>query len=369
MFFISIMPKIINIVGARPNFMKIAPLMKLYRNAGMKDVLLLHTGQHYDKSMSSLFFDELEIPEPDINLGVGSDTQAKQVAKIMERFEDVCFEHKPDAILVVGDVNSTMACSIVAAKLDIKIIHLEAGLRSFDRRMPEEINRLVTDTLADLLLTPSIDADDNLIKEGCSPSKIFRVGNIMIDTLFMFLPKARKSGIINQLGLNAHDFALVTLHRPSNVDVPEMIAEIINALNTISESIKVVFSMHPRTKTNLTKFGVSLSQLNKNFIITEPLGYLDFQQLMSNSKFVITDSGGVQEETTALKIPCITMRENTERPITISLGTNVIVGTDIDKLLYFSNQAISGNWKDTIIPEMWDGKTAERVIEVLQKYL
>lgn len=363
------MPKIINIVGARPNFMKIAPLMNAYRNAGMKDMMLLHTGQHYDKSMSSLFFEELGISEPDINLEVGSDTQSKQVAKIMERFEDVCFEHKPDAILVVGDVNSTMACSIVAAKLGIKIIHLEAGLRSFDRSMPEEINRLVTDTLADFLLTPSADADENLIREGCSQSKIFRVGNIMIDTLFMFLPKAQKSDILNKIGINSHDFALVTLHRPSNVDIPAIITEIINTLNNISESIKVVFPMHPRTKLNLNKFGISLSKLNKNFIITAPMGYLDFQQLMSNSKFVITDSGGVQEETTALKIPCITIRENTERPITVSLGSNVIVGTDIDKLLHFSEQAISGNWKHAEIPEMWDGKTAERVIEVLQKHL
>ncbi|PKL86674.1 MAG: UDP-N-acetylglucosamine 2-epimerase (non-hydrolyzing) [Ignavibacteriae bacterium HGW-Ignavibacteriae-1] len=363
------MSKIINIVGARPNFMKIAPLMKAYSGSTSLEPILLHTGQHYDAKMSSLFFDELGIPKPDINLEVGSDTQAKQVAKIMERFEDVCFSVKPDAILVVGDVNSTMACSIVAAKLGIKIVHLEAGLRSFDRTMPEEINRLVTDALADLLLTPSLDADQNLSNEGVSNSKVFRVGNIMIDTLFMFLPKAELSPILDDLKLRTGEFSLVTLHRPSNVDEKEGIQSIMNTLNEISKDIDIIFPMHPRTKENLRKFGINLSALNPRLQICEPLGYLDFQKLMSNSKFVITDSGGVQEETTALKIPCITLRENTERPITILEGSNVIAGKDMQKLLVYANQAIAGNWKQSRIPEMWDGKTAKRVIEVLEKNL
>lgn len=361
--------KVINIVGARPNFMKIAPLMKAYSDSNAIQSILLHTGQHYDTKMSSLFFDELGIPKPNINLEVGSDTQAKQVAKIMERFEDVCFSEKPDAILVVGDVNSTMACSIVAAKLGIKIIHLEAGLRSFDRTMPEEINRIVTDALADLLLTPSADADKNLSNEGVSDSKIFRVGNIMIDTLFMFLPKAELSKVLDNMKLKRKEFALVTLHRPSNVDVKEGMENIMNTLDIISNDIDIVFPMHPRTKENLSKFGVSLQELNKKLKICEPLGYLDFQKLMSNAQFVITDSGGVQEETTALQIPCITLRENTERPITVEEGSNVIAGKDMDKVLEYSHQAIVGKWKNGKIPALWDGKTAKRVIDVLENYL
>jgi len=331
--------------------------------------ILVHTGQHYDEKMSSLFFDELEIPKPEINLEVGSDSQAKQVAKIMERFDDVCAEYKPNAILVVGDVNSTMACSLVAAKLGIKIIHMEAGLRSYDRNMPEEINRLVTDSIADLLLTPSEDGSINLRKEGIAEEKIILVGNIMIDTLFHFLPKADKSNILEKMNLVPKEYVAVTLHRPSNVDNEENLKKIITTLNKIQEKIKIVFPIHPRTIKNISLFGLDeIIENSPNLILTDPLGYLEFQKLMSNSKFVITDSGGVQEETTALKIPCITVRENTERPVTIWEGSNELVGLDMEKLLFLADKAINNTWKESVIPNLWDGKTANRVVESIENY-
>jgi UDP-N-acetylglucosamine 2-epimerase (non-hydrolysing) len=361
--------KIINIVGARPNFMKIAPLMAAMQNSNLIEPMLVHTGQHYDEKMSKLFFEELEIPRPEINLEVGSDSQAKQVAKIMDKFDDVCNQYKPDAILVVGDVNSTMACSLVAAKLGIKIIHMEAGLRSFDRRMPEEINRLVTDSIADLLLTPSSDGTDNLLKEGIHPDKIQMVGNIMIDTLYHFLPKAEKSNILERLAVNPKEYATVTLHRPSNVDEKENLERILNTLHQIQKQIAIVFPIHPRTFKNISNFDLDkIIENSPNLILTEPLGYLDFQKLTSNSKLVITDSGGVQEETTALKIPCITVRENTERPVTIWEGTNELVGFDMDKLLHFAHNAVNGIWKNSVIPQFWDGKTAERVVDSIENY-
>ncbi len=361
--------KIINVVGARPNFMKIAPVMSAMEKSTRIEPLLLHTGQHYDAKMSSLFFDELNIRKPDIYLGVGSDTHAKQVAKIMDKFDDIAAEYKPDAILVVGDVNSTMACSIVAAKLGIKIIHLEAGLRSYDRTMPEEINRIVTDSLADLLLTPSEDGTTNLLKEGINPSKIHLVGNIMIDTLFHFLPLCEKSNIMNTLNLSKDDFALVTLHRPSNVDEKESLEAILNTLNIIQQKIKIVFPVHPRTTHKIKDFGLeTLVSSMQNLTITEPIGYLDFQKLMSNSKFVITDSGGIQEETTALKIPCITVRENTERPITIWEGSNELAGTDMKKVLQLSEKALNNQWKSSTIPALWDGKTSSRVVNAIEDY-
>ncbi len=361
--------KIINVVGARPNFMKIAPVMTAMEKSNKIEPLLLHTGQHYDEKMSSLFFEELNIRKPDIYLGVGSDTHAKQVAKIMEKFDDVAAEVKPDAILVVGDVNSTMACSIVAAKLGIKIIHLEAGLRSYDRTMPEEINRIVTDSLADLLLTPSEDGTANLLKEGVDKSKIHLVGNIMIDTLFHFLPLAEKSKIMAEHNLKKDEYALVTLHRPSNVDEKESLSAILNTLKIIQQNLKIVFPVHPRTTHKIRDFGLeNLVSSMPNLIITEPIGYLDFQKLMSNSKFVITDSGGIQEETTALKIPCITVRENTERPVTIWEGSNELAGTDMKKVLELSQKAINNNWKESKIPNLWDGKTSSRVVSAIENY-
>jgi UDP-N-acetylglucosamine 2-epimerase (non-hydrolysing) len=361
--------KIINVVGARPNFMKIAPLMKEYSKYDSFKPIIVHTGQHYDANMSDLFFNQLQIPKPNISLGVGSDSHSKQTAKIMEKFEDVCLDVQPDAVLVVGDVNSTMACSLVASKMGIKIIHLEAGLRSYDRTMPEEINRLVTDALADVLLTPSKDADDNLIKEGIPKSKIFFVGNIMIDTLFQFLPLAEKSQILDDLKIKKNDFILVTLHRPSNVDQQENLTKIINAFEQIQKEIKIIFPIHPRTRNKLNEFGLNENVKSlKNLILTDPIGYLDFQKLMINAKLVITDSGGIQEETTALKIPCITVRENTERPITVIEGSNEIVGLDMDKLLNFTNKALNNQWKDSKIPVFWDGKTGQRVLKVLYNY-
>lgn len=360
--------KLINIVGARPNFMKIAPLMRELENNKNIDTILLHTGQHYDEKMSNLFFVELGIPKPNINLEVGSDTQARQVARIMEKFDDVTDNLKPDAILVAGDVNSTMACSLVAAKKGIKIIHLEAGLRSFDRTMPEEINRLVTDVLADMLLAPSDDAVENLKKEGVEDSKIHIVGNIMIDTLFHFMPKIEKSKIDNQYNLEKKNYGLITLHRPSNVDISDILEKIVIALIEISQKIKLIFPIHPRTLKNLKNFDLfKLIEKNKNIILTEPLGYLDFQKLMVNSKFVITDSGGVQEETTALQIPCITLRENTERPITVSEGTNIIIGRNTEQLFMLANNAIDNNWKESKIPFLWDGNTAKRVVDIIEK--
>jgi len=359
--------KLINIVGARPNFIKIAPLMfELKNHINKIDYKLIHTGQHYDIKMSQLFFDELKIPKPDINLEVGSDTQAKQVAKIMEKFDDVTEELKPDVILVAGDVNSTLACSLVAAKKQIKIIHLEAGLRSYDRSMPEEINRIVTDTLADLLLAPSIDAVENLLKEGINKDKIKLVGNIMIDSLFMFKSFYDKSDVLQKFNLLPQRFGLITLHRPSNVDDKLQLKRILESLDTLSKNIKIIFPVHPRTMKNIENFNLKdYLKDNNNLIITDPLGYIDFQALMINSKFVITDSGGVQEETTALKIPCITLRKNTERPITITEGTNVIVGDDLELMYKLANDAINNKWKNSKVPVFWDGNTSKRVINAI----
>lgn len=362
--------KIISIVGARPNFMKIAPLLQEFKKYSNINSIFIHTGQHYDKKMSDLFFNELQIPEPDIFFGVGSDTHAKQVAKIMMKFDDICISEKPDAILVVGDVNSTMACTLVASKLEIKIIHLEAGLRSYDRSMPEEINRIITDSLADYLLTPSLDANENLLKEGIPKNKIFFVGNIMIDTLLKYLPITDKSQILQKHNLFPKEYVLITLHRPSNVDNKNNFIKILEALNILQKQIKIIFPVHPRTYKNITNFQLdNVVKKMPNLLLTEPLGYLDFQKLMSNSKLVITDSGGIQEETTVLKIPNITVRENTERPITITKGTNELIGLDTEKLVEFSNKAINGNWKKGKIPKFWDGKTSQRIINIINSNL
>ena len=348
--------------------MKIGPVMAEMQKHSWIQTVLLHTGQHYDQKMSTLFFDELKIPKPDISLGVGSDTHAKQVARIMEKFDEICISEKPDAILVVGDVNSTMACSLVASKLNIKIIHLEAGLRSFDRRMPEEINRLVTDVLADLLLTSSVDGDKNLLREGIDPDKIRFVGNIMIDTLFHFLPVVSSSAILSKLNVEPGKYILLTLHRPSNVDSKENLEKILKTLNVIQKDSRIVFPIHPRTLKNCLEIGLKpLMDGMKNLILTEPLGYIDFQKLMTNSKLVITDSGGIQEETTALKIPCITIRENTERPVTVSEGSNELIGLNMELLLHFTRMALQDQWKESSIPALWDGKTSERVIQAIQE--
>ena len=366
--------KILNVVGARPNFMKIAPLTEEMKRFKSIEPVLVHTGQHYDQDMSDVFLRDLNLPVPDIYLRVGSETHAKQTAKIMVEFEEVLIKEKPDLVVVVGDVNSTLACSLVAAKMMIPVAHVEAGLRSFDRTMPEEINRVVTDSLSDYLFTTCMDANKNLIREGIPKNKIFFAGNLMIDTLLKYKNRVDLS-ILKKLGLKKGTYALLTLHRPSNVDKKEIFIDIVNALEEIGECIPVVFPIHPRTRKNIGLFGLSRyfvdcsnnnQSISRNGIfLLPPLGYLDFLSFMKNSKFVMTDSGGLQEETTVLGIPCLTLRENTERPITVSEGTNVIVGKDKRKIIKEAFNILSGRKKKGKIPKYWDGKTAKRIVKKL----
>lgn len=363
--------KILLVCGARPNFMKIAPLMfaieKHNRDKQRKvtiQPLLIHTGQHYDVQMSESFFRDLNIPKPDFNLEVGSGSHAVQTAEIMIRFEKVCLQEKPNWVVVVGDVNSTMACTIVASKLGIKVAHVEAGLRSFDRQMPEEINRLVTDALADLLLTPSKDADKNLLKEGVPKDKIKFVGNIMIDTLMTNVAKARQLKPYDRYGLQQNRYVFVTLHRPSNVDHDKSLAAIMKHFISLSKKLPVIFPMHPRTRKNLIAFGLHDKILKaKNLIICDPIGYHETIGLVDKSAFVLTDSGGLQEETTVLGIPCLTLRPNTERPVTITQGTNKL--TTLKALNEDLTTLLAGKHKKGRIPDLWDGKTAERIIKFL----
>lgn len=363
--------KMIGVVGARPNFMKMAALLNAVdtHNRQKKEPkissLLVHTGQHYDEKMSDIFFRMLQIPSPDINLEVGSGSHAVQTAEIMKKFEPVLLEHRPDLVIVVGDVNSTIACALVAAKLGIKIAHVEAGLRSFDRTMPEEINRVLTDAISDLLLTSERGAEENLLKEGIAKEKIYFVGNTMIDTLLKHKRNADESKILSQLGCVEKEYAVLTLHRPSNVDDPALLKEIFGALNEITKKIKVVFPIHPRTKKEIEKNGIALSE---KIVLCEPLGYLDFLKLVSSARFVLTDSGGIQEETTVLGVPCLTIRENTERPSTLTDGTNTLVGTDREKIVKESFAILNGATRAHRLPELWDGKAGERVIDVLTQY-
>ncbi|HWP45748.1 MAG TPA: UDP-N-acetylglucosamine 2-epimerase (non-hydrolyzing) [Candidatus Limnocylindrales bacterium] len=381
--------KIINVVGARPNFMKMAPILKVMSSYPRLNPILVHTGQHYDVTMSRAFFEDLELPEPDIYLGVGSGSHAAQTARIMVEFEKVLEQEKPNLIVVVGDVNSTLACSVVAAKLLVPIAHVEAGLRSFDRTMPEEINRVVTDALSEYLFTTSEDANLNLKREGIPEEKIFFVGNVMIDSLLQHLEKAKRTHILKKLGLiqknlktapmveNLLDYAVLTLHRPSNVDDPEVFLRIIQALTGVSQHLPIIFPVHPRTRKQIAAFGyqsffkdleTTSVESTKGFIgMIEPLGYLDFLGLMSRAKFILTDSGGLQEETTALGIPCLTLRENTERPVTITEGTNTLVGTDPEKIIFESQKILRGEGKAGRIPKLWDGKTAERIVKILSE--
>lgn len=365
------MKRVLNIVGARPNFMKIAPIHREMQKADNHiEPILIHTGQHYDERMSKLFFDDLGMPKPDEFLGVGSGSHAEQTAKVMVEFEKVCLKYKPDLVQVVGDVNSTMACSITAKKLWIPVAHVEAGLRSFDRQMPEEINRLATDAISDFLFVSEINGEINLKNEGVDPEKMHYVGNVMIDSLINFLDKAESSDILRKNNLNGNDFVLVTMHRPSNVDEKTNLTKIMQAFEEISRDIKIVFPIHPRAEKNLENFGLmQKAKSMKNLKLLPPLGYLDFIQLEKNARFVITDSGGLQEETTYLGIPCLTVRENTERPITVQIGTNEIVGTDMDKLIRYSKQIISDDWKKGEIPKYWDGRTAERIVNILDMKL
>ena len=357
---------VILVVGARPNFMKIAPIHAELARRGIAQILL-HTGQHYDENMSKVFFDDLGMPQPDIYLGIGSGSHAVQTAKVMVEFEKVCNEHKPSMVVVVGDVNSTVACSMVCAKEWIPCAHVEAGLRSFDREMPEEINRLVTDAIADLLLTPSPDGDENLRKEGVAEERIKRVGNIMIDSLFNNLERSKSSTIHADLGLEKGTYGVLTLHRPSNVDEKDAFMRILTALEQIGERIPLVFPLHPRTRIRAEEFGLT-ERLESipNIVLTGPAGYLDFVALMAESKLVLTDSGGLQEETTALGIPCLTLRENTERPITVTEGTNTIVGNTTDVILDAANDILDNGGKAGRIPDLWDGHTAERIADIIE---
>ena len=368
------MKKIILVVGARPNFMKIAPLMHALKGNSLYEVVLVHTGQHYDNQMSGQFFEELNIPLPNINLEVGSASHAQQTALIMMGFEKVCLDEKPDFVLVVGDVNSTAACTLVAAKLNIKTIHYEAGLRSGDRSMPEEINRLVTDSISDYFFTTSVDADENLFKEGVSPDKVFMVGNLMIDTLEANLSKSanslqvfsllNKSGNIDIKNLLTTGYSVMTFHRPSNVDEKNDLERLINIWGSISNKIPLVFPIHPRTYKNIEQFGLS-ETLNAfpNLYLIEPLGYLAFINLVRQAKFALTDSGGIQEETTHLNIPCLTVRPNTERPVTVWEGSNKLI--KIGEIVAEVETIIAGNGKKGNNPKYWDGKAAIRIIEIL----
>ncbi len=354
--------KILNIVGARPNFMKMAPLIAAFQRRVIPQTLV-HTGQHYDEAMSASFFRELGMPAPDINLEIGSGTHAAQTARVMLAFEPVVVEQKPDWVVVVGDVNSTLACALVARKLGVKVAHVEAGLRSFDRDMPEEINRILTDQLADLLLTPSADGDANLLREGLAPERIVRVGNVMIDTLLQQVERAQTSPILRTLELTPQSFGVVTLHRPSNVDAPETLRGILTALGEIAAELPLIFPAHPRTQARLREFNLAVP---KGMRVLDPLGYLDFLRLWGNAKLVLTDSGGLQEETTALGIPCLTLRENTERPITIEQGTNRLVGCDPAQIKQTAFAVLRGELKLAgRVPELWDGRTAERIVDAL----
>lgn len=361
--------KIIHVVGARPNYMKIAPVMKGLARAGFADQVLVHTGQHYDHAMSDVFFADLGMPVPDAHLGVGSGSHAEQTAKVMVGFEKICQDHRPELVVVAGDVNSTMACAIDAAKLQIPCAHIEAGLRSFDLRMPEEINRIVTDRLCELLLTPSADGDDNLRREGTPEERIHRVGNVMIDTLLEHLPRARATSILSRLELNAGTYAVLTLHRPSNVDDQEALTGIVMAIEVLQRDLPIVFPIHPRTRKRLTEFGLDGRVAGMSGLkLCEPLGYLEFVGLISQARVVLTDSGGLQEETTALGIPCFTMRENTERPITVTQGTNTMVGSDPAVVIASVRDTLEGRGKAGRIPALWDGKASERIAEVLQRW-
>ncbi len=340
--------KILNIVGARPNFMKIAPLMAEYGKRSGIEPILVHTGQHYDEKMSGLFFRDLGIPRPDVNLEVGSGSHAVQTAEIMKAFEPVVLEHRPDVVLVVGDVNSTIACGLVAVKLGVKLVHVEAGLRSFDRTMPEEINRILTDSISDLLFCTERTGVDNLLAEGVASDKVHMVGHVMIDTLLHHLEKARQSTIMEDLRrqgcLNGGPFAVLTLHRPSNVDDPVIFSRILDALAVIQRDMPILFPVHPRTRKNIASLGFQsrLEELPCLHLL-DPLGYLDFLKLQASARVVLTDSGGIQEETTVLKVPCLTLRENTERPITATIGSNQVVGTNTERIIAAYRNVVTGN--------------------------
>ena len=362
------MIRVLHVVGARPNFVKAAPVMAALAARGGVAQALVHTGQHYDIGMSEVFFRELGLPEPDTNLDVGSGSHAQQTGRIMLRLEEVLLARRPGLVLAYGDVNSTLAAVLVCAKLLIPFGHVEAGLRSFDRTMPEEINRVLTDQIADLLYTPSPDGDENLLREGIAQERIHRVGNVMIDTLLRLLPEAERSTILSDLGLTRQQYAVLTLHRPGNVDDDQKLERLLGGLLRLSRRLAVVFPAHPRTMRRIRELGLELHRYDK-FVLVEPLGYVDFLRLMSQARLVVTDSGGIQEETTCLGIPCLTLRANTERPITVEMGTNTLIGSDLGLLARKVDLVLEGDtsWDKrptTGIP-LWDGRAAERITDVL----
>ena len=355
-----------HIVGARPNFMKAAPVFAAIGARGI-DQRLVHTGQHYDRNMSAVFFDELGIPEPDANLGVGSGSHAQQTAETMVQLEGEFEANRPDLVLVYGDINSTVAATLVAAKMGIPIGHVEAGLRSRDRRMPEEVNRLITDQLAVLLLTPSVDGNENLVREGVDPERIHLVGNVMIDTLVRLRPRAdaRWEGLAETHALTDGGYTLVTLHRPSTVDDPDVLARVLATLGRLAEQKPMVFPVHPRTRQRIAGAGITVPE---GLTLIDPVGYLDFLALQSRAALVITDSGGVQEETTFLGVPCLTVRENTERPVTVTVGTNELVGFDMDRLERLAARVLDGEPVRGETPILWDGRAGERIADVVETW-
>ena len=358
--------EILCIAGARPNFMKIAPIMDAFHAHPEIEPLLVHTGQHYDEKMSDLFFRELGIPEPDMNLGVGSASHAVQTAEIMKAFEPICLERMPDYVLVVGDVNSTIACGLVAVKLGIRLAHVEAGLRSGDRGMPEEINRLLTDAISDLLFCTEPAGVENLRREGVSESRVHLVGNVMIDTLLKNRDKAEKSKVLDEMQLDPGCYATMTLHRPSNVDDSVVFLGILDAIDVIQRDLPIVFPIHPRTRKNIALLGLQDRVASmSNLRLIDPIGYLDFLKLNANARLILTDSGGLQEEATILRVPCITIRENTERPVTCEVGSNQLVGTSSAAILAAYERVKSGQHTQLGIPELWDGHAATRIARIL----
>jgi len=359
--------KIDLIVGARPNFMKIAPIHRalLKSNKDFK-IRLIHTGQHYDHNMSKIFFKELELPEPSFYLNVGSGTHGAQTASIMIKYEELLLKEGSDIVVVVGDVNSTLACALVAVKQGIPIAHIEAGLRSFDMEMPEEINRILTDRISDLLFTSCADAGVNLSKEGISEDKIHFVGNVMIDSLHYYMPKAMNSDILNILNLDEFSYATLTMHRPSNVNKITIFTNLIKAILEVSKKIPIIFPIHPRTRNLIDQIQDAFdSNGNTNLIIIDPIGYCDFLRLQKSSKFILTDSGGIQEESTVLGVPCLTLRENTERPVTVSEGTSILVGSDPNMIISESNLILEGKGKKGSIPDKWEGNSSQEIVSIL----
>jgi UDP-N-acetylglucosamine 2-epimerase (non-hydrolysing) len=361
--------KVISVVGARPNFMKVAPLHRAFKNYPHIESKLVHTGQHYDEKMSAVFFEQLELPHPDYYLGVGGGSHTQQTAKIMLAFEEILATEQPDLVLVVGDVNSTIACALVAVKMGIMVAHVEAGLRSGDRTMPEEINRMLTDTLADLLFVTEPSGITNLRREGISGEKIHFTGNCMIDSLVFYQEKSSRLPVLEQNNLRSKNFLLITMHRPSNVDTQSGLETMLRMIQLIAAQHPVVFPIHPRTRNNFELHGLLPAlEVIENLILLEPQGYLEFQQLMAHAIAVLTDSGGVQEETTYLQVPCLTFRESTERPITVEVGSNVLLATLNPELACAKViEILNGDWKQGKVPDLWDGKAADRIVAVIHQ--